>query len=247
MIGNWIASLLRRHPSTADLSARTDGSIGGRARARVDAHLASCEPCRRRLEELVAVRRLLASLPPPAAPRSFRLSPAVLREAKAAASRPFPAFQLAAAVAAVAFALLLAGDLSTLGGEPKTAPSLNRVAATPKEAGAADRAPAGAMAGESAAPRAASPGVAGAMPAPEGAELHAGTPMPFAVGQPSSPAPEATVSLQGEPTHGAGHPAIGRLALRVAEALAGVMLLGSVSALVLRRRRAGQDESEVRP
>lgn len=246
-MANWIASLLRRHPSTADLSARADGSIAGRARARVDAHLASCEPCRRRSEELAAVRRLLASLPPPAAPRSFRLSPAMLREAKAAAPRPFPAFQLAAAVAAVALALLLAGDLSTLGGEPKAAPSLNRVAATPKAAGAADRAGADAMAGESAAPRPAAPGIAPATPAREGAELQAGTPTPLRVGQPPAPAPEATVSIQREPTRGAGHPATGRLALRVAEALAGVMLLGSVSALVLRRRRAGQDESEVRP
>lgn len=223
-VSSWPVSLFRRHPSAADLSARADGSLAGRSRARVDAHLARCATCRRRLQELAVVHDLLASLPPAPAPRSFRLSPAMVRQTEAAPARPFPILQLATAVAAVTFGLLLAGDLWTLGGEPKTTPTTVRTAATPKEVAPADRAPAGAM------------GAAPSTLAPAG-ELEAADTTPYDASQRQTPAPGATLPVQVEPAMSQRRLDKGRLALRAAEAVVGAVAVGGAGGLVLRRRR----------
>lgn len=111
-------SLIRRHPSPADLSARADGMLAGAARQRVEGHLERCPRCRERLQELVAVRSLLGDLPAVTAPRSFRLSPAAVRGPERTVRRGYPVLQLASAVAAVAFLLLVGGDLATSVGLP---------------------------------------------------------------------------------------------------------------------------------
>jgi hypothetical protein len=58
-----------------DLSAYLDGELGPDERTRVEAHLAGCDRCSRRLAELRATASLMAALPYTRAPRS--LVPAV--------------------------------------------------------------------------------------------------------------------------------------------------------------------------
>jgi len=58
-----------------DLSAYLDEELSPAERARVEAHLATCEQCRARLEELRQTVVLLRSLPPVPAPRSFAIDP----------------------------------------------------------------------------------------------------------------------------------------------------------------------------
>jgi hypothetical protein len=65
-----------QHISIDDLSTYLDGEIEStEERARIEQHLAMCETCREELESLRAVSRLLADLPEPPLPRSFRLRP----------------------------------------------------------------------------------------------------------------------------------------------------------------------------
>lgn len=54
-----------------DLSAYLDGELPAADRARVEAHLATCESCAQRLRELRATAALIASLPSPRAARSL--------------------------------------------------------------------------------------------------------------------------------------------------------------------------------
>ena len=77
------------HPD-GDLSAYADLSLGSEQEAVVTAHLAGCARCARRVDELRAVRRLLAASPAPRPSRSLvpRLArvPAWLRPARSLAS-----------------------------------------------------------------------------------------------------------------------------------------------------------------
>jgi len=54
------------HCAPEDLSALLDGEVAGRAAAEIEAHLASCESCRFRREQLAEVRGLVAALVSPA-------------------------------------------------------------------------------------------------------------------------------------------------------------------------------------
>ena len=58
------------HPF-ADLNAYIDGALDPQARARVDAHLATCAACQARVAELRATARLITALPAPAPRRSL--------------------------------------------------------------------------------------------------------------------------------------------------------------------------------
>src|SRR5487761_2616491 len=72
----------------ADEGAAHVDAIGAAAgRARFEAHMAGCERCSRRVEELTLVRSLLAALPPAPVPRSFRVTPEMLADSPARAAR----------------------------------------------------------------------------------------------------------------------------------------------------------------
>lgn len=265
-----LLSAVRRHPPAADLSARLDGALPAGRSDRIDAHLAGCDRCRQRFGELSAVRRLLSDLPPATAPRSFRLSPGAVRAPAAGPPRrPFPALQLASAVAAVVFALLLAGDLSTTlgggGGASGRAP-FTALQGGPASTGGQEKAAAGTPTDQqrSAAGPAAPVTPSGDMLLPGTSDGFAPTP---GAGTPAAPAyapnaaataatpspgadnelmvgPEASATPAPAATQPAMEPAAaperldkGRTALRSGEALAGLVALGSVGALVLRRRR----------
>lgn len=64
------------HIAQEDLSAYADGeTLDPQERSRIEQHLETCEACRQELAELSAIQQLLADLPEPEVPRSFRLSP----------------------------------------------------------------------------------------------------------------------------------------------------------------------------
>ena len=99
----------RRHVRwLEEVSAHLDGELHGRAQERFETHLGGCPRCRARVDELRQVRTLVASLPEVAAPRSFRLTPAmVAATAKVAPVRaPRPRFALRTAQFAGGFAVL---------------------------------------------------------------------------------------------------------------------------------------------
>ncbi len=114
--------IFSRHPRD-DISARADGELAPERHDALEAHLAGCGRCSTELDELLAVRSALRSLPQVAAPRSFTLTPAMAeREPPPFTSRATPAFvamRLAGAgVAAVlAFVVMLdAGGIVDDGG-----------------------------------------------------------------------------------------------------------------------------------
>jgi len=74
----------RRHPvDESDLSAYVDDALSEATRARLEAHLRSCDDCARKVAELKQLVAALHALPEAKAPRSFALTP----ESVAALSR----------------------------------------------------------------------------------------------------------------------------------------------------------------
>jgi hypothetical protein len=91
--------------------------MSGRERARIEAHLQTCELCRQELRTLRWTRDLLRKAPAVPIPRSF-----IVREADVVPQRPVRrralfSMQWATAVVALLFAIVLAGDIFT-GGRP---------------------------------------------------------------------------------------------------------------------------------
>ncbi|HYT35156.1 MAG TPA: zf-HC2 domain-containing protein [Ktedonobacteraceae bacterium] len=66
-----------RHLTTEQLSALLDRQLSAEEQAACNAHLESCQQCQRALASLRQTVALLRSMPQPAAPRSFALSPGV--------------------------------------------------------------------------------------------------------------------------------------------------------------------------
>lgn len=130
------------HPF-ADLSAYLDGALGREALASVEAHLATCAPCRTRLAELRGTARLIAALPVPVPTRS--LVPRV--------SVPFwlaPARTLATLASGAAIFLFVASSVVALTPQGATFRNISAPLSAPTSAedrgGAAGAAPApGAM------------------------------------------------------------------------------------------------------
>ncbi len=101
------------------VSAFVDGELGAPASQRFAHHLAGCERCRLRVQDLRQVKALLAALPEAPAPRSFAITPAMLTAPQLPAP-PAPAPQWAfrgaqvlAGAALAAFFVLVAVDFST--------------------------------------------------------------------------------------------------------------------------------------
>lgn len=105
---------------TSLLSAYVDGELAAKDRQRVEAHLARCDACAEDLRTLRYAKSLLAEAPMPRLPRSFVVRRADLAERPATAPRRifglrtdlvYAYLRGATAVVAVAFALVVAGDL----------------------------------------------------------------------------------------------------------------------------------------
>jgi hypothetical protein len=106
------------HVSDEHLSLFIDGRLDdSQNEARVARHLDECDHCRERADELRTVSVLLARLPEPAIPRSFRLSEADLpRPVAPVISGPWfvrfqPAIRSAAAIAAVLLLTVIGANL----------------------------------------------------------------------------------------------------------------------------------------
>jgi putative zinc finger protein len=124
------------HPF-GDLSAYLDGALSSEARASVQAHLDTCQPCRTRLAELRGTARLIAALPMPVPSRS--LVPRV--------SVPFwlaPLRTLSTLASGAAIFLFLASAVlssfpraQSAGSAPAAAPAPNTLSAPQATSGAA--------------------------------------------------------------------------------------------------------------
>jgi hypothetical protein len=82
-----------QHIPIDDLSAYADGEVlSDDERTRIEAHLRTCEMCRSELESIRQVSSLLADLPEPVLPRSFRLSAADIEgvSAESESAEPVP-------------------------------------------------------------------------------------------------------------------------------------------------------------
>ncbi len=109
-----------QHILIDDLSAYADGAyLSASERVEIERHLAACDVCRDELESLRAVSRLLAELPEPDLPRSFRLSPQDLDQSapeQPAQMQPWilryqPVFRYASVAAALLLAVIVTIDL----------------------------------------------------------------------------------------------------------------------------------------
>jgi len=75
---NWLKSY--RHPlKEAELSAYLDGRLSPDRSRRLEEHLRSCDPCRRRLADLRALAEALREMAEAPVPRSFTLTPEQVR------------------------------------------------------------------------------------------------------------------------------------------------------------------------
>ena len=128
----------------AVLPAYIDGEVTGKDRQRVEAHLADCDACAEALRTLQYTKALVVEAPTPRIPRSFVVRRADLEGPAEAATRrrfalgsklAYAYLRGATAVVAVAFALLVAGDLMGQFGLGSQAPAQ----APLREAGVAEQ------------------------------------------------------------------------------------------------------------
>lgn len=237
--------VLRRHQPDIDaLSTQVDGRLGGAAAEALASHLETCGVCRARLEELRGVRDRLRAMRAAEAPRSFRLTRAMVDAAPA--RRPQPAVVRWApalgGTAAVVFAVLAAVDVSSSGGgtgamslarQAAEAPPAAQQAGTPAAAGAATPEAIGADA------RAATADENAQLPAPA---APSGTPAVADSGSASVPTPSGNSALSSEQkaaNERGGGTSNGRFALRVVEALVAAVAIGAAGLVIGRRLGRG--------
>lgn len=93
------------------LSAYLDGQLPPAARSRLERRLARDPQLQKTFDELRAVKTRLSQLPAVEPPRSFTLTPAMVGASARRSPSLLPALYWATAVAAVLFAVVIAGDL----------------------------------------------------------------------------------------------------------------------------------------
>jgi anti-sigma factor RsiW len=240
------------HADIDTLSAAVDGSLDRARAAALEAHLASCEACSRRIEELRAVRSTLRAMPSAEAPRSFRLRQS---DAEATARRPansgaasvlrlMPAMS---AVAVVLFAVLVGVDVlsgrdgsSGLSGNSSAAPAALEQRAKGTLAGAS--APQTAAADQ--APGAQVPAPGGEVPGVEPAQTATGGTVPAPPTSDSATtlyaraAPTRPTSAAFRDTSAGGGKGGNHRGLRVAEAIVAAVAIGAGAAAVFAWRRS---------
>ena len=112
---DWLRSY--RHPlKEAELSAYLDGRLSPDRSRRLEEHLRSCDPCRRKLADLRALAEALREMPEAPVPRSFALTPEQVRGVRPArpyapAGRLYPVFRNAAAAALVLLFASVGADI----------------------------------------------------------------------------------------------------------------------------------------
>lgn len=104
-----------RHCSPEAVSSFLDGAMGERETRRVEAHVAFCSHCAQHVEEMRSVVNVLRMMPTVPAPRSFAIpapAPVLVLERPYTWWRPAPVagFRAMAAAAALALAVVFAGD-----------------------------------------------------------------------------------------------------------------------------------------
>ena len=113
-----------RHCSTETVSSFLDGAMRESEMRKVESHLASCYDCAQQADDMRAVVGALRTLPTVPTPRSFAV-PVPARAFVAAPARPWwrPApvegLRAMAAAAAIALAVVFAGDISGAIGTPE--------------------------------------------------------------------------------------------------------------------------------
>jgi hypothetical protein len=130
------------------LSAYLDNELAPKERANLETRLKQDQDLRMALQELRRTRIVLRSQPKMRAPRNFTLTPemAGIKQQSRPASRAYPLFRLASALATIALVLVLVGDFFTA--KPAAIP-ISRSSApieapvSPPEAQAATPAPPG--------------------------------------------------------------------------------------------------------
>ena len=135
-----LSSILRPHRRWQRLIARyPDGDLGPAERLALDGHAAFCANCAARLVSTLAVTGLLRGLPDGDAPRSFRITSAMVAASSRAviaegSRRPRPAFalrgaQLAAGLAAAALVAVVLVDVGGNSGGDDNDVSVSRLSA----------------------------------------------------------------------------------------------------------------------
>ena len=112
---DWLKSY--RHPvKEEEISAYLDGRLLPDRARRLEEHLRSCDPCRRKLAGLRTLSAALREMPEAPLPRSFALTPEQVRGVRqvrpyAPAGRLYPVFRNAAAAAAVLLFAVVGADI----------------------------------------------------------------------------------------------------------------------------------------
>lgn len=115
MVMNMLSKNRARERTDELLSAYIDGALGPRERARLEARLATDPELRARLESLRRTVALVRAMPSVRAPRSFRLTPAMVRRPAPTARRLAPALTFATAISGLLCVVLLVGNLIAAG------------------------------------------------------------------------------------------------------------------------------------
>ncbi len=107
------------------LSAYIDGELSPTERALVEKHLAQCADCTQNLRTLRQTVALLGELSPVVAPRAFTIRPVEPAPSPSffQTRRAYDFLRAATAVAAILFAVVLAGDVFVSGPFPDLAPA----------------------------------------------------------------------------------------------------------------------------
>ncbi|HSD83020.1 MAG TPA: zf-HC2 domain-containing protein [Anaerolineae bacterium] len=115
------------------MSAYLDKRLSAEEKNFFERHIASCTDCRAQLESTRSMVAALKALPLVRAPRSFVLPREMAKQPKRSFLTLYPALRLATVIAAMAFAILFAGDLliSRTGGGATPQQSLPAAAQPP--------------------------------------------------------------------------------------------------------------------